>query len=764
MSEQKKEANTLEIPLDGFSHKKIHYENLCKAIQARKLLLFQYSSEDITTKPLKITFVCVLDYYLDQYYEFPANVEYFRQKLNAFFNEKIAENYYIAFWQYKADKYGPERMDLGRSIPDLASLSERCIDLEGALRYITKSSGKEYVRRVEGKLDLRWYFATLNGIQIPEEYLPGESESFLTNERLLSPSSNAKIEVMKHLFRKYLDGSIRFDTDEQIIEKTKKWMDWALPRVIIRRTTHDITVAGMVPYKFFINLRDDILARLQAGIRINLIFAASSSATIRAELPNVEVAEALEKDYLLKNLKECRALAMQWKKISEDNVHIFESEQKPTRFILKSDEDFIFDTQYSLGTRSQAIQPNIWVPSNSKWVEIQRELATLKKAAIEIGPDQEYFPQWMHNRYGEQWKETLLLMGTKDEKNDWNHLAENYAIWFLDEKGHSICLNTEKGSSSNLKKVILCQVYKISTPKPWTHRDIFQKLCQTYWDERGLADGVLFYNRTKLEVARRKIKKVLSGIKRKHLLPKSTLIVFPENVIPYACLETIIDFSTKYGVVFVGGMEHQKWGDIQGIFRNLADRFPTRFVSDEILSFLSLPSHNLTPETYLNLAVIVNGSQGFSFQHKHVPFFKPSDGKEETQELREAIPLFLKPRYFIFETLVGPLSVFICKDFLSNHRSIPEWITQNSVPLVAIPSLSSMIFTFQAKLGNMVLKEGCRKNLFALASIAEYGGSGLYCYDTVRLTEPGSPKKFPGRVEKGFVFTREEPDQKWSCS
>ncbi len=205
-------------------------------------------------------------------------------------------------------------------------------------------------------------------------------------------------------------------------------------------------------------------------------------------------------------------------------------------------------------------------------------------------------------------------------------------------------------------------------------------------------------------------------------------------------------------------------GDIQGTFRVLKDCFPTRFVSDPITSFLSEPSHHVTPETYLNLAVIINGSHGFSFQHKHIPFFKPEGLERVHQELREGIPLFLKPRYFIFDTLIGPLSVFICKDFLSNYRAIPAWITQNSVPLIAIPSFSSMIFTFQAKLGDIALKEECRKKLFALASIAEYGGSGLYCYDTLGLSEPGSRRKFPGRVEKGVVFTQEEIDKKWSCS
>ncbi len=556
----------VEAPLDDFSHKKNHYDNLCKAIQARKLLILQYSSEDIASKPLKITFVCALDYYKDTYHEFPANTVNFRQKLNAFFIEKTAENYYFAFWQYRPDRYGPERMDLGRSISNLALLSERCIDLEGALRYVTKASQRAYVRKGDRRFDMRWYFAALNRIPIPDAYLPGASESFLTDERLLSPSSKAKIEVMKQILKKHLEGNVRFDTDERLIEETKKWMDWALPRVLIRRTTQHITVAGMVPYKFLQNLQEDILARWREGVQLNLIFSASSSAAIRAELPKVEAAEGLERGYLLKNLKECRALAIRWKKLSEDNVHIFEIEQKPTRFLLKSDDDFIFDTQYSLGTRSQAIQPNIWVASDEKWAEVQRELATLKRGAIEIGPDQQFFPQWMINRYGEQWQEILMRVGTKDEINDGNNLAENYAIWFLDEPGYPINLNPEKGGDVDLKRVILGQIYKVHNPKMTTHWGTFQNLCQTYWDDAKLDAGLLTYNRLKVDVAQRKIKLLLDRIKKKHLLPGSTLVVFPENVIPYKCLNQIIHFATKHEIVFVGGMEHQAWETSRELF------------------------------------------------------------------------------------------------------------------------------------------------------------------------------------------------------
>ncbi|OLS15199.1 MAG: hypothetical protein RBG13Loki_1165 [Promethearchaeota archaeon CR_4] len=320
----------------------------------------------------------------------------------------------------------------------------------------------------------------------------------------------------------------------------------------------------------------------------------------------------------------------------------------------------------------------------------------------------------------------------------------------------------ESPLNAGLKHIILCQIYRKTSRIQTNHHGIFQALCQEYWDNAGFEEGVLYYNENKVKGARDKIFHILRKLPRSSIAPKSTIIVFPENVIPYSILDDLIDFATKQDIILIGGMEHKRWKEIQEIFGQLAVLYQDRFARSEISSILDAHSKNFNPESYLNLAIIINGSQRFSFQHKHIPFYKIFVKERENNEfLRENIPLLLKPNYFKFETSVGPLSLFICKDFLSHYRAIPDWMNANSIPLIVIPAFSSKVATFQSKFIDMVEKQGCRENLFALASMAEYGGSGLYCFDTLGLAEPANVQKFPGRVEKVFIYKRK--DTCWNC-
>lgn len=324
----------------------------------------------------------------------------------------------------------------------------------------------------------------------------------------------------------------------------------------------------------------------------------------------------------------------------------------------------------------------------------------------------------------------LKKLGTvyEDPKN---RLIQN--AYFLSMDCDDVRLQPDFSDTSQLGKVFLCQLNKYPSKQPEdefkiTFKDMLD-FCNHCWDKRTLKDNVLRYSEEQSEQVCSTIKNFLDKIKSNGIPEKKSLIVFPENTIPYDALKNLIEFAVKNKIVIVGGMEHQKISDIYKKLEklgNLSKSYVNRY------HYYVLKGNEVIDEnTFLNQAVIINANGLFTFQIKHVPvYFKKKD-------ITEGIPILLKHQFKKILTSIGNISVFICKDFLVNHELIDKWMNIHNVNLTIVPSFTELFYPFRNKLGELVSIKDNENKLFIFANVAKYGGSGIYNYSLRRIYESG---------------------------
>ena len=132
------------------------------------------------------------------------------------------------------------------------------------------------------------------------------------------------------------------------------------------------------------------------------------------------------------------------------------------------------------------------------------------------------------------------------------------------------------------------------------------------------------------------------------------------------------------------------------------------------------------------------------FQIKNLPFFHP--------RFKEGISIIYNPFFRVFNTVVGKIAIFICKDFLVNYEVIDKWMELSDTKLLIIPSLTSLVNPFRSKLTHLTHQIKNQDKNFIFVNVAEYGGSGIYNYRREHDFEPSHREPFKAREELCKIF------------
>lgn len=196
-----------------------HYNNLKKAIQDEKLIVFQYSCTDLKKEQVNITSAFAVDYFTDEeWYVFGDDLE-FRKKVNKYLNRH--EDYYFLFWNFNIN-YCFNKFDLGIDELESCNLNDRCIDFDDVLEVYAEKKGYQYVKKGNRGIDTRYYLALLNKISIPNSWISGEHEINIKNYLILKNSSRSKAKLMVKLLNKFINDTLDVHHDDKYIEKSKK--------------------------------------------------------------------------------------------------------------------------------------------------------------------------------------------------------------------------------------------------------------------------------------------------------------------------------------------------------------------------------------------------------------------------------------------------------------------------------------------------------------------------------------------------------------
>lgn len=177
---------------------------------------------------------------------------------------------------------------------------------------------------------------------------------------------------------------------------------------------------------------------------------------------------------------------------------------------------------------------------------------------------------------------------------------------------------------------------------------------------------------------------------------KPNIIVFPENSIPYEYIDKLRNYSLENHVIIVGGLEHKELEN-----RNINDAF-----------------------------IIENGK--IYYQEKQTP----TEIKNKLGEfVKENINCKKIPDIKIFQTSLGRIAIFICKDFLRLFEIIPLWARRYRVEIIVVPSLTNKVLPFHSKLLNMFNYLDYRDLKIIFGNIGQYGCSELFTMDNISRIE-----------------------------
>jgi len=223
----------------------------------------------------------------------------------------------------------------------------------------------------------------------------------------------------------------------------------------------------------------------------------------------------------------------------------------------------------------------------------------------------------------------------------------------------------------------------------------FLYFVKQFWDNTVIdSHGALCYEEQDNGITRKLDEFIDLSLKRKTpyvYFGKPKIIIFPENSIPYSYLEKLIDLSSHGDIIIIGGLEHKK-------------------TSEE--------------KKFINQAFIIEQGK-IGYQIKQTPVII-NDSKTGKLIMEPIVCEENAPDIKIFQTSVGKISIFICKDFLRLYETIPHWTFNNNVDYIIVPSLTSKVLPFFSKMVN-IHNDGDAKNLVSIfCSIGEYGGSEIF--------------------------------------
>lgn len=222
----------------------------------------------------------------------------------------------------------------------------------------------------------------------------------------------------------------------------------------------------------------------------------------------------------------------------------------------------------------------------------------------------------------------------------------------------------------------------------------FQKFVNIFWDNGGIENEVLIYG-DKANRLNKKIEEILDIIfSDENVHPN--LIIFPENSVPYSKIRYLIKKSYERDCVIIFGVEH-------------------KFINGK----------------YKNKVIIVDhGIMGVQLKQTPVRVYK-----EDNSFLQEKIKCSRFPEIDIFNTSLGRIAIFICKDFLRLNEVIIDWAWANRVDFIIVPSLTSKVLPFHSKLLELMNYAKYQRIRIIFTNIGEYGGSEYFSIQKARQIE-----------------------------
>lgn len=285
----------------------------------------------------------------------------------------------------------------------------------------------------------------------------------------------------------------------------------------------------------------------------------------------------------------------------------------------------------------------------------------------------------------------IINLGTHLENSE---LKERQNFIFFNTKIKLVNLSPTDISKKGVI-IHLIQIHSLKGIKPAKKDKLnhFFFFIKHFWDKEIIeSDNALVYGKKEM-ITTKRIEELITLSLKMHSIDlydiKPNIIIFPENSVPYKSLEYLKEISQKYNVIIIGGLEHCRIND----------------------------------NKYMNRAFIIeNGNIGYQIKQTPVRIFD----KRRRKELIENIECVRNPKINIFQTSIGKISIFICKDFLRLHDIIPFWASANQIDYVIVPSFTSAILSFYSKILTILNSPDCKDLKILYASMGEYGGSDIF--------------------------------------
>ncbi len=240
-----------------------------------------------------------------------------------------------------------------------------------------------------------------------------------------------------------------------------------------------------------------------------------------------------------------------------------------------------------------------------------------------------------------------------------------------------------------------------------------------FWDYNEIEKNVLVY-KNYIDRVSNKIDEFLELCVKNHKNKESPhMLVFPENSIPQKKINSLISFSVENQMIIIGGIEHLSMED----------------------------------EDYNNIAFIIDKG-AIGYQLKQTPIAKKNLVTGEYNF--ERILCQTIPRINIFETSIGNIAIFVCKDFLRLSDIISDWAWKNDIDFIVVPSLTSKVLPFHYKLLNIFNYTDYQDLKVIFNNIGEYGGSEFFTLKTVKTIEEEFRKNIRDNVGEVIVSRKYE--------
>ncbi len=307
----------------------------------------------------------------------------------------------------------------------------------------------------------------------------------------------------------------------------------------------------------------------------------------------------------------------------------------------------------------------------------------------------------------------FIKIGTFEEQED---IREMQNLFFFDQDPEIITLTHQKDILDKpiLHLVQIHSLKGINYPKD-NKIDFFLFFLAQFWDKEEIRlRGCLTYNSLEPRIG----KKVEEMLELSKSIENKTpnMIVFPENSIPYKIIPQLIEFTINNNLVIIGGLEHKR-------IENQSN--------------------------FINKAIIIDKGN-YSFQIKQTPVRISS--RKLDKPIQETIKCVKLPKIRIFETIIGRIAIFICKDFLRLEKIISAWASINKVDFIVIPSLTSKILPFHAKLLNIFNQKIYPNLKIIFTNIGEYGGSEIFSINEVKRIEESFRIGFRDNVGETIII------------